>query len=168
MNGLTASKLFTSIQLPSPTVGRLRHLAAGQLAATGNSDICSMTSPTALLGGGSGPPLKLKLNRNTTYTMKTKLRTSLLCVLAFLMSVPPPAFASSDWDQDALSAVVDVTVARPFTFALTILGSVVFVVSLPVAIPSRSVKNTARTLMVGPAKDTFYRPIGNLDGFLDY
>jgi hypothetical protein len=100
--------------------------------------------------------------------MKTKLTTTVLCVLTLLMNGPTPALASSNWDHDAISVLVDVTVARPITFALTILGSAAFVVSLPVAIPSRSVRKTAHTLVTGPAKDTFSRPVGELEDFLEY
>ncbi|MGO8927757.1 MAG: hypothetical protein ACLQU3_12805 [Limisphaerales bacterium] len=51
---------------------------------------------------------------------------------------------------------------------MTIVGSVLFVVSLPVAAPSRSIERVAHTLVVAPAKDTFTRPLGDLEGFLDY
>lgn len=98
--------------------------------------------------------------------MKTKPISTVICVLVLLMNRPTPAFASSD--SDATSIVVDVAVARPFTCALTILGSAVFVVSLPVTIPTGSVKKVAHTLVVGPAKDTLTRPVGDWDDFLEY
>ena len=100
--------------------------------------------------------------------MKTRLITIVMCVMVLLMNGPTPAFASSDWDREAVSVVVDVTVARPFTFALSVLGSAVFVVALPVTIPTGSVKKVAHTLVVPPAKDTFTRPVGDLDDFLDF
>ena len=100
--------------------------------------------------------------------MKTKLVTTVVGVLALLMCGPTTARACSDWDRDAASVVVDVTVARPLSFALTVLGSAAFVVSLPVAIPTGSVKNVAHTLVAEPAKDTFTRPVGDLDDFLEY
>jgi hypothetical protein len=100
--------------------------------------------------------------------MKRKLIPTVTCVLALLVNRPAPAVASPDWDRDAISAVVDVTVARPFTFAVTALGSVVLVVSLPVAIPTKSVKKMAHTLVVAPAKDTFTRPVGQFDDFWNY
>ena len=98
--------------------------------------------------------------------MKTKLFTTVLCVLALLLSTVTPAFASGD--TDATAVAVDVVVARPVSFAMTIIGSVLFVVSLPVAAPSQSVAKVAHTLVVVPAKDTFTRPLGNFEGFLDY
>jgi hypothetical protein len=98
--------------------------------------------------------------------MKPRLLVTLICVLALLLNTSTPAFASGD--TDATSVVVDVVVARPVTFALTILGSALFVVSLPVAAASGCIDKAAHTLVVAPAKDTFTRPLGDLDGFLDY
>jgi hypothetical protein len=98
--------------------------------------------------------------------MKTKLLTTVLCVLALLLSTVTPSLASGDTDPTSL--VVDVAVARPLTFAMTIVGSVLFVVSLPVAATSHSVGKAAHTLVAAPAKDTFTRPLGDLEDFLDY
>jgi formate hydrogenlyase subunit 4 len=97
--------------------------------------------------------------------MKTRLLITVISVVALLFSTATPAFASGD--TDPTSVVVDVAVARPFTFALTILGSALFVVSLPVAIPSQSVGKAAQALVVAPAKDTFTRPLGDLHDFLE-
>ncbi len=98
--------------------------------------------------------------------MKAKRPTIILCVLALLVSTSPPAFANGG--GDATTVLVDVAVARPVTLAMTIVGSALFVVSLPVSSPSHSVKKTAQTLVVAPAKDTFVRPVGDLEHFLDY
>ena len=98
--------------------------------------------------------------------MKTRLLITLTCVAALLLSTSTPAFASGD--TDPTSMVVDVVVARPFTFALTILGSALFVVSLPISAASGSVDKAANTLVVSPAKDTFTRPLGDLADFLEY
>jgi hypothetical protein len=98
--------------------------------------------------------------------MKSRLLISVICVLALLLSTSTPAFAGGD--TDATSVAVDVVVARPVSFALTLLGSVLFVVSLPVAVPSGCVNKAAHTLVTAPAKDTFTRPLGDFEGFLDY
>ena len=98
--------------------------------------------------------------------MKPKLLITVICVLALLLSTSTPAFASGD--TDAASVVVDVVVARPTTFALTLIGSVLFVVSLPVAATSGSLDKVAKTLVAAPAKDTFVRPIGDFKEFLVY
>ena len=77
-----------------------------------------------------------------------------------------PASAASD--TGATSVAIDVIVARPVSLAMTIIGSALFVVSLPVAIPSKTVEKAANTLVVNPAKDTFTRPLGDLEDFLNY
>ncbi len=68
---------------------------------------------------------------------------------------------SSRASQDPLDVVGDVALARPGCFLATILGSAVFVVALPFAAASGSVKETADTLVVAPAKATFTRPLGD-------
>lgn len=98
--------------------------------------------------------------------MRSKLLTTILCVLALLLSTVTPSYASDD--TDPVSVVVDVVVARPVSFTLTIVGSVLFVVSLPVALTSGTTDRTAHTLVVTPARDTFVRPVGDLEDFLDY
>ena len=98
--------------------------------------------------------------------MKPRLLVTVLCVLALLWSTSTPVFASGD--TDATAVVVDVVAARPVTFALTLVGSVLFVVSLPVAATSGGINKAAKTLVVAPAKDTFIRPLGDFEQFLDY
>ena len=46
------------------------------------------------------------------------------------------------------------------------LGSAIFVVALPVAAISKSVKKTADTLVAKPAKATFTRPLGDMDALI--
>jgi hypothetical protein len=98
--------------------------------------------------------------------MKTKLLITVLCVLALLLSTSTPAFASGD--TDATSVAVDVVVARPVSFALTVVGSVLFVVSLPFSAGSGCIDKAAQTLVSAPAKDTFTRPLGDFEDFLNY
>ena len=98
--------------------------------------------------------------------MKTKLLITVPCVLALLLSTSTPVYASGD--TDATSVAVDVVVARPVSLALTIVGSVLFVVSLPFSASSGCVDKAAHTLVSGPAKDKFTRPLGDFEGFLDY
>ncbi len=98
--------------------------------------------------------------------MKTKLLITVICVLGLLLGTPTPTLA--DGGNSATAVAVDVVVARPASFALTILGSALFVVSLPVALTAGCVDKTAHTLVVVPGKDTFTRPLGDFQDFLDY
>ncbi len=98
--------------------------------------------------------------------MKTRLLMSVLCVLALLLSTSTPAWAAENTDVG--SVAVDVAVARPVGLALTIVGSALFIVSLPFTAASHSVDKAAQALVVAPAKDTFTRPVGDLESFLEY
>jgi hypothetical protein len=89
--------------------------------------------------------------------MKTKLLT-VLC--AGLMCVGSVSTCRAS-DDNSIQVVGDVALARPGCFIATILGTAVFIVALPIAATSGSVKKTAQTLVVLPAKATFTRPLGD-------
>jgi hypothetical protein len=96
--------------------------------------------------------------------MKAKLIT-ILCVVA--LSVGSVASSSASETSGPLTVTVDAVVIRPACLVATVLGSAVFVVALPVATISKSVKKTADTLVVKPANATFTRPLGDMDALLD-
>jgi hypothetical protein len=81
-----------------------------------------------------------------------------LCVVIALVVVSGSAFGSDEMDIP-----VDVLVIRPVTLVGTVLGTALFIVSLPFSIPSGSVKMTANKLIVAPFKYTFTRPLGEFD-----
>ena len=70
--------------------------------------------------------------------------------------------------QQPAEVVADVLLVRPLTLAATIVGTALFIVSLPFAIPSGSVNGTARALVGIPFSYTFVRPIGDFDHFSSY
>ena len=90
---------------------------------------------------------------------------TLACVLALGPAGATQTFAATD---GPMAMAVDVALARPISFTFTVVGSVLFVASLPIAATSHSVKETAHVLVVAPAKDTFYRPLGDMDDFMSY
>jgi hypothetical protein len=92
--------------------------------------------------------------------MRTKTIT-ILCATALALATTTPAFASPDPDPAAVAA--DAVVMRPLLFAATIAGSAIFLVALPAAALSKSVKSTADALVVAPAKATFTRALGDFD-----
>ena len=75
--------------------------------------------------------------------------------------------ASSQAEDKSLAAVTDVVVVRPGCILATAAGSVVFVVSLPFGLISKSVKRTAHTLVVVPAKAAFTRPVGDMEALTE-
>ena len=89
--------------------------------------------------------------------MKTKLMT-IVCVIVIGLCSANAGHASGG---DPLVVLGDVAVVRPGCFVATVIGSAVFIVALPIAVISGSVKETADTLVVQPAEATFTRPIGD-------
>jgi hypothetical protein len=93
--------------------------------------------------------------------MKRKLVT-VVCVAAFLSASVSRCSAADDLEMAA-----DVVLVRPACIVATIFGSALFVVSLPFAIPSKSVKSAAHEFVVRPAKAAFVRPLGDMHGMYD-
>jgi hypothetical protein len=89
--------------------------------------------------------------------MKKKL-IALLVAFALITSAAPALAAPTDTD-----VIFDVLISRPCGFAAIVLGSALFIVSLPVAIPSSSVKTVGRRLVMDPIEFTFIRPVGDFD-----
>jgi len=94
--------------------------------------------------------------------MKTKLLTA-LCALTVLASATP---AHADEDK-TLPAIMDVGLVRPGCLAATIGGSALFVLTLPFSAMSKSVKKSAHSLVVYPARATFKRPVGDFSSLQD-
>lgn len=92
--------------------------------------------------------------------MKTRLLTASL-VFVFLISFCLPSKAAPEDNGTAM--MVDVVIARPLCLAATVLGSAFFVLSLPIALPTKSVNRSAQALVVTPAKATFTRPLGDFE-----
>jgi hypothetical protein len=67
-----------------------------------------------------------------------------------------------------MEVAADAIVVRPACLVATAVGSVVFVVALPWAALSKSVKKTADALVVKPANATFTRPMGDVDALKEY
>jgi len=70
-------------------------------------------------------------------------------------------------DDNSLDVVADMAIVRPACFLVTILGSAAFVIALPIAATSHSVKSTAHTLVLRPAHATFTRPLGDFTSLTD-
>ena len=96
--------------------------------------------------------------------MKTKLITA-LCAVAILSMGANSASAASD---DDLKVAADTLVVRPVCLAATVVGTGLFVVSLPIAAISRSIKKTAHVLVIRPARATFTRRLGDMEALEDY
>ena len=89
--------------------------------------------------------------------MKTKLLI-VLCAVAISLGSVNECRAS---DDNSIATITDVTLVRPGCLVATVLGTAFFIIALPIAAVSGSVKQTADTLVVAPAQATFTRPIGD-------
>lgn len=94
---------------------------------------------------------------NGDVKMKTKLITA-VCALGMLSMGLNNCSATDD-----LKMAADTLVVRPACLVATAVGATLFVVSLPIAAMSRSVKRTAHVLVVRPARATFTRPLGDME-----
>jgi hypothetical protein len=92
--------------------------------------------------------------------MKTKLIT-LVSAVAVTLATATPAMAALEREPGVVAA--DAVIMRPALFATTVAGTAIFVAILPIAALSGSVKTTAQSLVLGPAKATFTRPLGDFD-----
>jgi len=96
--------------------------------------------------------------KSQTTPLKTMVIT-LACVLV-LSGTPVRAV-------DGGLVAADTLIVRPVCLAATVIGSALFIVSLPIAAISKSIKPAAHALVVAPARATFTRPLGDFDDF-DY
>jgi len=90
--------------------------------------------------------------------MKRMMQVTVALLLTALVSVPAQAQPAEGVRTE--DAVVDALVARPVGLVATLLGSAVFVVSLPFSALGGNVDDAAQALVVGPAKETFTRCLG--------
>ena len=87
-------------------------------------------------------------------------RTAAVLLSALLALGPGPAVADSVEQPGASEMIADVAIARPLGFAMTTLGAVAFVVSLPFSALGGTVKESADQLVVEPGKSVFVRCLG--------
>lgn len=90
------------------------------------------------------------------------MKKLLLTVLMFgvAASVSLPALAGPEDRPKAGAMVADVLVARPLGVVFTVVGSALFVVSLPFSALGGNVGAAAQALVVKPVRETFVRCLG--------
>jgi uncharacterized membrane protein len=68
-------------------------------------------------------------------------------------------------ERSAGAMAVDVLAVRPLGFVATVLGTGLFVVSLPFSALGGNVDEAAQNLVVKPARFTFVRPLGEYEAY---
>jgi hypothetical protein len=93
-----------------------------------------------------------------------KLLSALSLSLILIATAPSaPASASTDGKElgDDIAIIVDLILFRPLGLATTVAGTVAYVASLPISLPTQSAGKTFNAFVVGPARYTFVRPLGD-------
>ena len=85
--------------------------------------------------------------------------TALLVALVIITSAAP---AYAEITQSDL-VVLDVALIRPVGIVSVVVGTALFILSLPVSIPSGSVGTAANSLVKDSFEYTFIRPVGDFD-----
>ena len=85
-----------------------------------------------------------------------------LCATSLVHAAEDSYMARTE-DVSAEAIIADGLLMRPGGIVATVLGTAVFVVTLPFSIPTRSVDKAAQKLIVDPARFTFVRPLGQID-----
>jgi hypothetical protein len=98
--------------------------------------------------------------------MRTKLLTT-VCALAIGLASAASCSATEN-NAGPMEVAADALVVRPACLVATAVGSVVFVVALPWAAASKSIKRTANALVAAPANATFTRSLGDMDALKAY
>ena len=93
-------------------------------------------------------------------------KLALIPVLTLALAVPPALALDQEQvgrEPTTAEMYADGLIARPLGLVASVVGAVVFVVTLPFTIPSKSVDSAAKQLVAVPAQYTFKRPLGQLD-----
>jgi hypothetical protein len=71
--------------------------------------------------------------------------------------------AAEEYGWNFARTTTDIFIARPFTFAATLLGGAIWVVSLPITAPTRTSQETFEALVRTPWDLTFDRELGDFE-----
>lgn len=91
-----------------------------------------------------------------------KLVTALSIALFLTVSAPGTVLANENGTEsgDDAAIVLDLILLRPIGLVATVVGTLFFVGSLPISLPTLSVGKTFNALVAAPAKYTFVRELG--------
>ncbi len=89
-----------------------------------------------------------------------KKMLSAVCLTLLLFTAVPPVHATDENGADPGAIVMDALLIRPLGLVSATIGTGVFIVSLPFAIPSGSMGTIGKKLVLDPLRFTFTRPLG--------
>ncbi|MBN1627000.1 MAG: hypothetical protein JW944_10795 [Deltaproteobacteria bacterium] len=83
--------------------------------------------------------------------------TVLLSIVFLLVWTTPTLASEGVW---GIATPADILVVRPLGVAATLVGTAIFIVSMPFSAPSGSISKVADEIVLKPARFTFKRPVG--------
>ncbi|HHL39263.1 MAG TPA: hypothetical protein ENJ37_02040 [Deltaproteobacteria bacterium] len=93
--------------------------------------------------------------------MKRSLALTLALLIALSAAAPAAAGPATIEDEPSAEAIIfDMLLLRPVGVVSVVAGTAVFIISLPFALPSGSVKMAGKKLVYEPFIWTFQRPLG--------
>jgi hypothetical protein len=101
-------------------------------------------------------------------TMRKLLAILTVVAVAVTFMAPPVLAGSGDAAIDEASAdmmIFDLVFLRPAGLVAVVGGSVVFILSLPFSALGGNVGEAADKLVADPARYTFVRPLGHVEGY---
>jgi hypothetical protein len=101
-------------------------------------------------------------------TTRKLLAILTVIAVAVTFTAPPALAAAGDMviDEGSADAMIgDLVFLRPAGLLALVGGSVVFVLSLPFSALGGNVGEAAQKLVVDPARYTFVRPLGHVEGY---
>ena len=92
---------------------------------------------------------------------QTILRRLLIITTVMALLLPTSGYSATVEEQpSALAMAGDAIFVRPVLLGMTILGTAVYIVSLPFSALGGNMDEAGETLVIGPAKATFVRCLG--------
>ena len=85
---------------------------------------------------------------------------SLFLVFSTVTFSPNATAFSADQEDNGPAMIGDLMFARPLGLMATVIGTGVFVVTLPLTLLGGNVTEAGKALVIAPAKFTFVRPLG--------
>lgn len=112
--------------------------------------------------------IKMSNKENAVFKRNTQFSTGRwmkAAAMASMLALSPLSFAENSIgavgeDPSALAMGTDLLLVRPVLLATTVVGSAIWLVSLPFSAAGGNMKQAADTLVIGPGEATFVRCLG--------
>jgi hypothetical protein len=107
-----------------------------------------------------GAGRKAMFQRSMRVVVVFTLVMALIGTAQLASAQPPYPTPDQPTEPSAEAILADVIFLRPAGFIATVLGTAIYIISLPVSLPTRSANAVAEKMVLAPGRYTFTRPIG--------